>query len=310
MTAPISEPPLNRIGRVTNRPQQDIFFSCWIVHPREEIAMRIAVIGTGYVGLVTATCFAESGNDVIGMDANAQKIEVLDAGRLPIYEPGLQELVQRNRREGRLNFTTDLARAVGRAQLIFIAVGTPQAADGSADLSSLWLLADSLAEHLDENKLVVIKSTVPVGTNAAMLEHFRARTASHVDVASNPEFLKEGAALDDFMKPDRVVVGVRRQEAAEMLRELYGPFLRTERPFLLMSPESAEMTKYAANALLATKISFINEIANLCDRVGADIHDVRRGIGHDARIGFPFLFPGTGFAGSCFPMDLRAIIHT
>ncbi len=173
----------------------------------------------------------------------------------------------------------------------------------------MWALADSLAEHLDD-KLVVIKSTVPVGTNAAMLEHFRARTASHVEVASNPEFLKEGAALDDFMRPDRVVVGVRRQEAAEMLRELYGPFLRTERPFLLMSPESAEMTKYAANALLATKISFINEIANLCDRVGADIHDVRRGIGHDARIGFQFLFPGAGFGGSCFPKDVRALIHT
>ncbi len=272
--------------------------------------MRIAVIGTGYVGLVTATCFAESGNDVVGMDANAQKIEVLEAGRLPIYEPGLQELVQRNRREGRLNFTTDLARAVGRAQLIFIAVGTPQAADSSADLSSLWVLADSLAEHLDEHKVVVIKSTVPVGTNAAMLERLRARTRNHVEVASNPEFLKEGAALDDFMRPDRVVVGVRRQEAAELLRELYGPFLRTERPFLIMSPESAEMTKYAANALLATKISFINEIANLCDRVGADIHDVRRGIGHDARIGFQFLFPGAGYGGSCFPKDVRALIHT
>ncbi|HLJ92955.1 MAG TPA: UDP-glucose/GDP-mannose dehydrogenase family protein [Gemmataceae bacterium] len=272
--------------------------------------MRIAVIGTGYVGLVTATCFAESGNDVVGMDANAQKIEILEAGRLPIYEPGLQELVQRNRREGRLNFTTDLARAVGRAQLIFIAVGTPQAADSSADLSSLWALADSLAEHLDEHKVVVIKSTVPVGTNAAMLERLRARTRNHVEVASNPEFLKEGAALDDFMRPDRVVVGVRRQEAAELLRELYGPFLRTERPFLIMSPESAEMTKYAANALLATKISFINEIANLCDRVGADIHDVRRGIGHDARIGFQFLFPGAGFGGSCFPKDVRALIHT
>jgi UDPglucose 6-dehydrogenase len=272
--------------------------------------MRIAVIGTGYVGLVTATCFAESGNDVIGMDVNAQKIEILDAGRLPIYEPGLQELVQRNRREGRLNFTTDLARAVAPAQLIFIAVGTPQATDGSADLSNLWTLADALAEQLDEHKRVVIKSTVPVGTNAAMLERFRARAGTNVDVASNPEFLKEGAALDDFMRPDRVVVGVRRQEAAEVLRELYNPFLRTERPFLVMSPESAEMTKYAANALLATKISFINEIANLCDRVGADIHDVRRGIGHDARIGFQFLFPGAGFGGSCFPKDVRALIHT
>jgi UDPglucose 6-dehydrogenase len=272
--------------------------------------MRIAVIGTGYVGLVTATCFAESGNDVIGMDADAHKIEILESSRLPIYEPGLQELVQRNRREGRLNFTTDLARAVGRAQIIFIAVGTPQAADGGADLTNLWALADSLAGHLDENQLVVIKSTVPVGTNSAMLERLCPRTSKPVEIASNPEFLKEGAALDDFMKPDRVVVGVRRQEAADTLRELYGPFLRTERPFLVMTPESAEMTKYAANAVLATKISFINEIANLCDRVGADINDVRRGIGHDERIGFQFLFPGAGYGGSCFPKDVRALIYT
>ena len=272
--------------------------------------MRIAVIGTGYVGLVTATCFAESGNDVIGMDVNAQKIAVLESGRLPIYEPGLQELVQRNCREGRLNFTTDLARALSRSQVVFIAVGTPQADDGGADLGNFWILADSLAEQVDPNQLLVIKSTVPVGTNAAIAERLRARTARPVEVASNPEFLKEGAALDDFMKPDRVVVGVRRQEAAETLRELYGPFLRTERPFLVMTPESAEMTKYAANALLATKISFINEIANLCERVGADINDVRRGIGHDARIGFQFLFPGAGFGGSCFPKDVRALIYT
>jgi UDPglucose 6-dehydrogenase len=272
--------------------------------------MRIAVIGTGYVGLVTATCFAESGNDIVGMDANAQKIEILESGRLPIYEPGLQELVQRNRREGRLNFTTDLARAVQPAQIIFIAVGTPQAADGGADLSNLWALADSMAELVNEQQLIVIKSTVPVGTNSALLERLRARTGKHAEVASNPEFLKEGAAVDDFMKPDRVVVGVRSQEAAETLRELYGPFLRTERPFLVMTPESAEMTKYAANALLATKISFINEVANLCDRVGADINDVRRGIGHDARIGFQFLFPGAGFGGSCFPKDVRALIYT
>jgi UDPglucose 6-dehydrogenase len=272
--------------------------------------MRIAVIGTGYVGLVTATCFAESGNDVLGMDVDAQKIQVLESGRLPIYEPGLQELVQRNRREGRLNFTTDLARAIERAQIVFIAVGTPQGADGSADLSNLWALADSMAPHLNEHKLVVIKSTVPVGTNQALVERLSSRTGQGVEVASNPEFLKEGAALDDFMKPDRVVVGVRRQEAAETLRELYGPFLRTERPFLVMTPESAEMTKYAANAMLATKISFINEIANFCDRVGADINDVRRGIGHDARIGFQFLFPGAGFGGSCFPKDVRALIYS
>jgi UDPglucose 6-dehydrogenase len=272
--------------------------------------MKIAVIGTGYVGLVTATCFAESGNDVIGMDSASQKIQVLESGRLPIYEPGLQELVQRNRREGRLNFTTDLNKAIQPAQLIFVAVGTPQAADGSADLSNLWTLADRLAECLTGPKTVVIKSTVPVGTNRALAERLAAHTRHRVEVASNPEFLKEGAALDDFMKPDRVVVGVRRPETAEALRELYGPFLRTERPFLIMSPESAEMTKYAANAMLATKISFINEIANLCEAMGADINEVRRGIGHDARIGFQFLFPGAGYGGSCFPKDVRALIHT
>jgi UDPglucose 6-dehydrogenase len=270
--------------------------------------MRIAVIGTGYVGLVTATCFAESGNDVQGIDKDAGKIEVLDSGRLPIYEPGLLELVQRNRREGRLNFTTDLAAAVRPAQLIFIAVGTPQGADGAADLANLWSVADALADHVHEPKTVVIKSTVPVGTNRALAERLASRTRHAVDVASNPEFLKEGAAVDDFMKPDRVVVGVRRSEAAEVLRELYAPFLRTEHPFLVMTPESAEMTKYVANAMLSTKISFINEMANLCERLGANINDVRRGIGHDSRIGFQFLFPGVGYGGSCFPKDVRALI--
>jgi UDPglucose 6-dehydrogenase len=265
-------------------------------------------MGTGYVGLVTATCFAESGNDVIGMDSDARKIEKLESGGLPIYEPGLQELVQRNRREGRLNFTTDVGRAAKSAQLIFVAVGTPQTQDGSADLSNIWALADSLAPHLSGPKTVVVKSTVPVGTNRALAERLAVKGRQAVDVASNPEFLKEGAAIDDFMKPDRVVVGVRRPEVAELLRELYAPFLRTERPFLVMSPESAEMTKYAANAMLATKISFINEIANLCDALGADINDVRRGIGHDARIGFPFLFPGAGYGGSCFPKDVRALV--
>jgi UDPglucose 6-dehydrogenase len=271
------------------------------------MVVKIAVIGTGYVGLVTATCFAESGNDVTGIDKDARKVETLDAGRLPIYEPGLLELVERNRREGRLHFTTDLGQGVGPAEVVFLAVGTPQAHDGSADLSNLWAVADALAPHLTTPKVLVTKSTVPVGTNRQLAERLAGRTAAAVDVASNPEFLKEGAALDDFMKPDRVVVGVRRPEVAETLRELYAPFLRTERPFLVMSPESAEMTKYVANALLATKISFINEMANLCERVGADINDVRRGIGHDARIGFQFLFPGAGYGGSCFPKDVRAV---
>jgi UDPglucose 6-dehydrogenase len=218
------------------------------------------------------------------------------------------ELVQRNRREERLIFTTDLATAIAPAQLIFIAVGTPQSHDGSADLSTLWDVTNSLAEHINGPKIVVVKSTVPVGTNRGVHERLLAKARFPVDVASNPEFLKEGAAIDDCMKPDRVVVGVRRPEVAAVLHELYAPFLRTERPFLVMSPESAEMTKYAANAMLATKISFINEMANLCERMGADINDVRRGIGHDARIGFQFLFPGAGYGGSCFPKDIRAII--
>ena len=270
--------------------------------------MKIAVVGAGYVGLVSATCFAESGNEVMGMDADARKIAVLESGRLPIYEPGLQELVERNRRDERLRFTTDLARAVQHAELIFVAVGTPQAADGSADLTSLWTMADSLGPLLTGGQVVVIKSTVPVGTNRALSDRLASRAHRSVDVATNPEFLKEGAAVEDFMKPDRVVVGVRRPEVGEVLHELYAPFLRTEHPFLVMSPESAEMTKYAANAMLATKISFINEMANFCEALGADINDVRRGMGHDARIGFQFLFPGAGYGGSCFPKDVRALL--
>jgi len=270
--------------------------------------VKIAVVGAGYVGLVSATCFAESGNEVMGMDADARKIAVLESGRLPIYEPGLQELVERNRRDERLRFTTDLARAVQHAELIFVAVGTPQAADGSADLTSLWTMADSLGPLLTGGQVVVIKSTVPVGTNRALSDRLASRAHRSVDVATNPEFLKEGAAVEDFMKPDRVVVGVRRPEVGEVLHELYAPFLRTEHPFLVMSPESAEMTKYAANAMLATKISFINEMANFCEALGADINDVRRGIGHDARIGFQFLFPGAGYGGSCFPKDVRALL--
>jgi UDPglucose 6-dehydrogenase len=274
--------------------------------------MRVAVIGTGYVGLVTATCLAESGNDVIGIDKDERKIKMLEEGRLPIYEPGLLELVQRNYREDRLHFTTDLGKGIAAAQIIFIAVGTPQAEDGAADLSALWAVTDAIAERLGGPKILVVKSTVPVGTNRKVAERLAAKSrapeGTRVEVASNPEFLKEGAAVDDFMKPDRVVVGVRNPETGEVLRELYAPFLRTERPFLVMSPESAEMTKYVANAMLATKISFINEMANLCERVGADINEVRRGIGHDARIGFQFLFPGAGYGGSCFPKDVRALI--
>jgi UDPglucose 6-dehydrogenase len=269
--------------------------------------MKIAVVGTGYVGLVTGTCFADSGNTVTCLDINAEKIARLNRGEIPIYEPGLEELVERNARAGRLIFTTDTPTAIGGAEIVFLAVGTPPAADGSADLSALWKVVDSIAGHLAAEALVVTKSTVPVGTCAGIERRLRDRTGRGCRVASNPEFLKEGAAIEDFQKPDRVVVGVRTAEVGEILRGLYLPFLRTENPFLVMSPESSEMTKYVANALLATKISFINEVANLCERMEADIDDVRRGIGHDSRIGFAFLFPGAGYGGSCFPKDVQAL---
>ena len=270
--------------------------------------MKISVVGTGYVGLVSGTCFAEGGCDVICVDVDEQKIESLRRGEIPIYEPGLAELVSRNAKAGRLKFTSSLSDSVPGAHCVFIAVGTPQDDDGSADLCGLWAVVEALGPILDEGTIVVVKSTVPVGTNRQVAEKLKAITGRDVDVASNPEFLKEGAAIDDFMKPDRVVVGVRRPEVAETLHELYKPFLRTEHPFLVVTPESSEMTKYIANCLLATKISFINEMANMCERVGADIDDVRRGIGHDQRIGFAFLFPGAGYGGSCFPKDVRALI--
>ncbi len=270
--------------------------------------MKIAVIGTGYVGLVTGTCFADSGNEVTCIDKDERKIALLEQGEIPIYEPGLQELVHRNTRDGRLTFTTDLPTGLAPAHLVFIAVGTPQGADGAADLSTVFAVADAIGQHANGPKIVVIKSTVPVGTNKAVAERIAARTRQPIDVVSNPEFLKEGAAIEDCTKPDRVVVGVRRPEVASVMQELYAPFLRTERPFLVMSPESAEMTKYVANAMLATKISFINEMANLCEAMGADINEVRRGIGHDVRIGFQFLFPGAGYGGSCFPKDVRALV--
>ncbi len=269
--------------------------------------MKIAIIGTGYVGLVTGTCFAESGNSVICVDVNQAKIDGLRRGIIPIFEPGLAELVVSNSQNGRLQFTTDLADAVEQSRIIYLAVGTPPSADGSADLSALWKVVDEMAPHLQEEAIVVTKSTVPVGTNEKIYRHLQDILFREIDVASNPEFLKEGAAIDDFMRPDRVVVGVRRQETAEVLRDLYRPFLRTEKPFLVMSPQSAELTKYVANAMLSTKISFINEMANLCERMGGDINDVRRGIGHDKRIGFEFLFPGVGYGGSCFPKDVRAL---
>jgi UDPglucose 6-dehydrogenase len=269
--------------------------------------MKIAIIGTGYVGLVTGTCFADSGNDVTCVDIDEAKIEGLKQGKIPIYEPGLSELVVRNTGAKRLHFTTDLAAAVKPARLVYLAVGTPQADDGSANLSALWSVVAGVAPHLHKDAIVVVKSTVPVGTNKQIYQRLRELTDRECDVASNPEFLKEGAAINDFMFPDRVVVGVRRQEVADVLHELYAPYLRTDKPFLVMSPESSEVTKYVANALLSTKISFINEMANLCERLEGDINDVRRGIGHDRRIGFAFLFPGVGYGGSCFPKDVRAL---
>lgn len=269
--------------------------------------MKIVMVGTGYVGLVTGTCFAESGNNVICVDIDQSKIDGLKNGILPIYEPGLKELVERNYKNGRLEFTTDLVSNSAEADIVYIGVGTPQGQDGSANLSALWAVVDSLVGNIRDDAIVVTKSTVPVGTNKGIYDRLFEKTGKRYHVASNPEFLKEGAAINDFMYPDRVVVGVRDESVAEILKELYAPFLRTDKPFLSMSPESAELTKYVANALLATKISFINEMANLCEVMSGDINDVRRGIGHDRRIGFQFLFPGVGYGGSCFPKDVRAL---
>lgn len=269
--------------------------------------MQIAIVGTGYVGLVTGTCFADSGNDVTCVDNNTAKVEALKRGEIPIFEPGLSEMVEHNVEAGRLHFTTDLTAAIRGADLVYLAVGTPSGDDGAADLSNLWAVVKAVAPTLEPQTIVVTKSTVPVGTNAGIRKLLKELTGRDCEVASNPEFLKEGAAIDDFVKPDRVVVGVTSQRAADRLRELYQPFLRTEKPFLVMSPESAEMTKYVANAILSTKISFINEMANLCERMQADINDVRRGIGSDSRIGLAFLFPGVGYGGSCFPKDVRAL---
>jgi UDPglucose 6-dehydrogenase len=272
--------------------------------------MKLCVIGTGYVGLVAGTCFAESGNDVVCVDNVAAKIESLRRGVVPIYEPGLEELIRRNVEEGRLVFTTDLADTVRRSHVCFIAVGTPSGDDGSADLGAVMAVAREIARTMDGYRIVVTKSTVPIGTSERVRAEMAAVTTHPFDVVSNPEFMKEGAAIDDFMKPDRVVIGASSAKALECMRQLYEPFVRTGNPILVMDNPSAEMTKYAANALLATRISFMNEIANLCERVGADVDHVRRGISYDRRIGHHFLFPGVGYGGSCFPKDVKAVIHT
>jgi UDPglucose 6-dehydrogenase len=269
--------------------------------------MKVCVIGTGYVGLVAGTCLADSGNDVACVDIDAAKVASLSRGEVPIYEPGLSELVKKNVSQSRLSFTTDLATAASRAEVIFIAVGTPSAKDGSADLSAVLGVAAEIAPTITRYKVVVLKSTVPVGTNQKMRAAIAKGGAADFDVVSNPEFMKEGAALDDFLKPDRVVIGATTERARNVMQELYEPFVRTGKPILFMDPASAEMTKYAANAMLATKISFMNEIAALCEATGADVEQVRKGIGSDSRIGFPFIFPGLGWGGSCFPKDVRAL---
>ena len=271
--------------------------------------MHIAVVGTGYVGLVTGACFAEYGVDVTCVDIDAEKIARLSAGEMPIYEPGLEQLVTRNMQSGRLRFTTDLKQAVEQALVIFLAVGTPPRSDGSADLSFVEAAARSVAEHMNGYKVIVTKSTVPIGTGEHLRKLIREQRKSRLNfgIVSNPEFLREGAAINDFMRPDRVVIGSSDEEAIAIMRDLYRPLYLIEAPFVLTSLEAAELTKYAANAFLATKISFINEIANLCESIGCDVHDVARAIGMDRRIGSKFLHPGPGFGGSCFPKDTQAL---
>ncbi len=272
--------------------------------------MKVAVVGSGYVGLVTGACLAETGNEVICADIDARKIERLKQNDIPIYEPGLEEMVRRNQAERRLTFTTDVGKAVEEARVVFIAVGTPPGEDGSADLQHVLAVARTIGRHLNGPKVVVTKSTVPVGTAEKVRGAVAAETKGTFYVCSNPEFLKEGAAIDDFMKPDRIVVGVDQDAAREIMAELYEPFVRTGNPVLFMDIPSAEVTKYAANAMLATRISFMNQIAMFCERVGADVNSVRKGIGTDRRIGPAFLFPGPGYGGSCFPKDVKALIKT
>ena len=269
--------------------------------------MKIAVIGTGYVGLVTGTCLAETGNNVICVDINETKVEKMINGEVPIYEPGLDVLFHRNIAQGRLSFTTDLAFAVKEAQIIFMALPTPPGGDGAADLSYILGAAKDISQLVTEYKVIVNKSTVPVGTADKVQAVFAANTDVEIDVVSNPEFLREGVAVDDFMKPDRVVIGTRSEKAQKLMAELYAPYVRQGNPIFFMDERSSELTKYAANSFLATKITFMNEIANLCEIVGADVDSVRKGIGSDDRIGKRFLFPGIGYGGSCFPKDVQAL---
>nr|WP_276901628.1 UDP-glucose/GDP-mannose dehydrogenase family protein [Pedobacter kyonggii] len=272
--------------------------------------MKIAVIGTGYVGLVTGTCLAETGNDVICVDINEAKVKQMQAGEVPIYEPGLDLLFHRNIEQERLTFTTNLADAVKDAQIIFMALPTPPGGDGAADLSYILGAAKDISKLITEYKVIVNKSTVPVGTADKVKAVFAENTSIEVDVVSNPEFLREGVAVDDFMKPDRVVLGTKSERAKKLMTELYGPYVRQGNPILFMDERSSELTKYAANSFLATKITFMNEVANLCELVDADVDSVRRGIGSDDRIGKRFLFPGVGYGGSCFPKDVQALVKS
>jgi UDPglucose 6-dehydrogenase len=272
--------------------------------------MNVAVVGTGYVGLVVGACLAETGNTVTCADVDARKIEGLKQNRLPIFEPGLEPLVVRNQQEGRLRFSTDVGAAVEASEIVFIAVGTPPGEDGSADLQHVLAVAATIGQHMNTPKVVVTKSTVPVGTAAKVRAEIARHTGVPYHVCSNPEFLKEGAAVEDFMKPDRVIIGTDSEEGRLALEGLYAPFVRTGNPLIVMDIASAEMTKYAANAMLATRISFMNQIAVLCEAMGADVGSVRHGIGTDRRIGTAFLFPGPGYGGSCFPKDVKALIRT
>lgn len=276
--------------------------------------MNITIVGSGYVGLVTGACFADMGHRIICIDNDQNKIDMLNSGKIPIWEPGLDNLIERNREAERISFSMDLKHAVNESEVIFIAVGTPPGEDGSADLQYVLAVAESIAECMNDYKVIVDKSTVPVGTadkvRKTVADILKKRCmAIEFDVVSNPEFLKEGAAIDDFMKPDRIVVGCESERSATIMKELYASFNLSSDRLIAMSVRSAEMTKYAANAMLATKISFINEIANLCERYGADVMEVRRGIGSDSRIGYKFIYPGVGYGGSCFPKDVKALIH-
>ncbi len=272
--------------------------------------MKICVVGVGYVGLVTAACLAETGNNVVCVDRDGDKIAGLKDGAVHIYEPGLTEMVKHNKKLGRLHFTTDLKYGVENSLIIFLGVGTPSAPDGSADISAVLTVAADIAENLNDYRIIVTKSTVPIGTHRKIMDIIKSKTETPFDYVSNPEFLREGSAIDDFMRPERIVIGTTNPAVKEIMKQLYDPFMRKSKRILFMNIISAEITKYAANAMLATRVSFMNEISALCERIGADVEQVRQGIGSDSRIGPSFLFPGVGFGGSCLPKDVRALIHT